>query len=119
MDKEVELLEWIEILQRYEGIIIVEGVKDKRALEKLGINNVHPLSGKPLFKVIEDISQKTKRAIILTDLDKEGKKLYGTLNSGLRKHGVTIDNRFREFLFTTRFRQIEGLTVCNPDPERP
>ena len=45
-------------------------------------------------------------------IDKEGKKLYGTLSSGLQNHGCRIDNRFREWLFkNTKLRQIEGLKL--------
>ena len=65
---------------------------------------------KPIYKIIEEVSEKTKEAVILTDLDKEGKKLFGKLNSGLSHHGVRVDNKFREFLFKkTKLRQIEGI----------
>ena len=48
--------------------------------------------------------------MILTDLDAEGKKLYARLNHDLQRHGVRVDNSFREFLFRhTSLRQIEGL----------
>ena len=43
-------------------------------------------------------------------MDKQGKELYGKLNSGLQQRGVKIDNNFRNFLFkNTKLRQIEGL----------
>jgi len=90
-------------------IIVVEGIKDKKALESLGIENIITLK-KPLYKVIEDIVETKKECIILTDLDKKGKELYGRLNSKLKQFGVKIDNRFREFLFKTKLRQIEGIS---------
>ena len=49
-------------------------------------------------------------SVMLVDLDKEGKKLYGRLRHDLMRHRVKIDDKFREFLFKeTKLRQIEGL----------
>ncbi|MBW2965769.1 toprim domain-containing protein [Candidatus Woesearchaeota archaeon] len=91
-----------------EKIVLVEGIKDKKALESLGIKNIITLK-KPLYKIIEDIIETKKECIILTDLDKKGKQLYSKLSSKLKQFGVKIDNRFREFLFKTKLRQIEGI----------
>lgn len=91
--------------------VIVEGKKDKVALGKIGIhNNVFVLNAKPLFVVAEEISKSYDEAAILTDLDREGKKLYGKLNTLLQRQGVRVDNRLRNLLFkSTRLRQIEGI----------
>lgn len=93
--------------------IIVEGPNDEKALREMGIpNTLYQLSKRPLFEVIEEVTSKEMKVIILTDLDKEGKKLYGILSSGLQNHGVEIDNRFREWLFkNSKVRQIEGLWI--------
>ena len=101
-------------------IIIVEGKKDRRALEKLGFKNIVELNKKPLFQIIEDISNKNKECDILTDLDKKGKELYGKLNSGLCRYGVKVDNKFREFLQkNTRLSHIEGLfNYLNKEQEK-
>ena len=105
-----EIMDYIGELKKNNKIVIVEGKKDKQALEQLGLGNIVTLSKKPIYKIIEEVSEKTKEAVILTDLDKEGKKLFGKLNSGLSHHGVRVDNKFREFLFKkTKLRQIEGI----------
>jgi len=105
-----EIQDFVDELKKSQKLIIVEGKKDKQALEKLGIKNIITLSKKPIFQIIEDISKKNKEVVILTDLDKQGKELFGKLNSGLSYHGVKVDNKFREFLFKeTKLRQIEGL----------
>jgi len=107
-----ELIEEIEKLKNSGCIIIVEGKKDKSALEKFGIENILTLSRKPLFSIIEDVVKKNKEVVILTDLDRKGKQLYGRLNSGLQKFGVKVNNTFREFLFReTKLRQIEGIVT--------
>jgi 5S rRNA maturation endonuclease (ribonuclease M5) len=90
-------------------LIIVEGKKDIIALTKFGINNVIEING-PLEIFSEKIAKKYKEIILLTDLDKEGKKLYSKLNSYLRQQGVNIDNEFRNFLLKkTKITQIESL----------
>lgn len=89
-------------------LVIVEGIKDRDALNSFGIVNVVVLN-KPLFAVVEDVASKVKAVVLLTDLDDEGKKLYSELSTGLQSRGVRIDNRLRELLFRTPLRHIEGL----------
>ncbi len=111
MEKTQELLEWLKKLKTSEKLIIVEGIKDKAALKKIGIPESRIIIlTKPIFAVAEDIASQTKQAIILTDLDAEGKKLYANLKRNLTRIGVQVDNRFREFLFkNSRLSHIEGI----------
>ena len=105
-----EIIENIEKLRNSSTLVIVEGIKDRLALEKLDLKNIITLNKRPLFEIVEEVSDNYKECAILTDLDKEGKKLFGKLNSGLSQHGVKVDNNLREFLFKkTKLRQIEGL----------
>lgn len=109
MDELKELLQWIEKLKQDNKLIIVEGKKDVRALAKLGITNTRPLKS-PLFNEVEQIAELVDECILLLDLDKEGKKIYGKMKKDLIKHGIKIDDNFREFLFKeTKLRQIEGI----------
>ena len=102
----------IEKIKESSILVIVEGKKDKIALEKLGIKNICTLSKKPLFQIVEEIADANTECIILTDLDKKGKELYAKLNSNLQRHGVKINNKLRDFLFKkTKLRQIEGMTA--------
>jgi 5S rRNA maturation endonuclease (ribonuclease M5) len=102
--------QWLEKLREEQPFVIVEGPKDRESLNKLGITDVITLRGKPLFKVVERTASLTDEVVILTDLDEEGKKIYGRLKADLQKHGVRIDDRFRHFLFKeTDLRQVEGL----------
>ena len=107
--------EFDQLLQKMldsDAAIIVEGKKDQAALEKLGIDSSHifVLNKQPIFVVTERVASYYKTAVILTDLDAEGKKLYGKLNTLLQQLGVKVDNSFRNFLFKqTKLRQIEGL----------
>ena len=111
MHKKIEELHsFIDKIKNSNILIIVEGKKDKIALQKLGIKNIVELNKKPLFQIVEDVANSNEECIILTDLDKEGKQLYSKLNSNLQKNGVKVNNKFREFLFKhTKLRQIEGM----------
>jgi 5S rRNA maturation endonuclease (ribonuclease M5) len=106
----LELDQWLAKLVEEQPVVLVEGAKDKASLLKLGLENVITLKGKPLFKVVERVASETDECLVLTDLDDEGKKLYGALRAGLQRHGVKVDDRFRHFLFKeTELRQLEGL----------
>jgi len=103
-----EIRELLEEVKEKKLLVIVEGIRDKRALGKLGVTNVVSLK-KPLFAVVEEIAHKEKEIVILTDLDDEGKKLYHSLSRDFQRHGVKINNKLREALFRTRLVHIEGL----------
>ena len=101
---------WLDKLKEEKKLIVVEGIKDKRALSMFGLDNIYQLERKPLYMVAEDIAFKAKEVILFVDLDSEGKKIFGKLNSWLQERGVKVDNSFREFLFrNTVLRQIEGM----------
>ncbi|MEK6984671.1 MAG: toprim domain-containing protein [Nanoarchaeota archaeon] len=113
MDKKLlDLNNFIEKIKNSKTLVIVEGKNDKAALQKLGIENVMELSKKPIFQIVEEISDSNEECIILTDLDKKGKEIYGKLNSNLQNNGIKINNQFRKFLFRhTKLRQIEGINT--------
>jgi len=110
MDELEELLNHIEKIRERNLIVIVEGIKDKKALNSFGIKRVKQISKRALYKVVEEVAENDKEAVILTDLDKAGKRLFAKLNHDLCQHGVRVNKKFREFLFRyTKLRQVEGL----------
>jgi 5S rRNA maturation endonuclease (ribonuclease M5) len=111
MNDREEMLEWLEKLKDSERLIIVEGVKDKKALINIGLQPERiVILDDAVFAVAEKVAERTKQAIILTDLDKEGKKLYANLKTNLTRIGVQVDNKFREFLFSNSdLSHIEGI----------
>jgi len=105
-----ELIKHIEQIKDRNLIVIVEGIKDKKALESFGIRRIKPISKRALYKVVEETAKNDKECVILTDLDKTGKRLFRLLNHDLSQNGVRVNKKFREFLFRyTKLRQIEGL----------
>ena len=110
MNSKEEFLGIVEEFKQNKIIVIVEGKKDAAALRQFGLNNILELSKKPLFAVVEEVSDNYKECAILTDLDKKGKELYGKLNRDLSQRGIKINDKLRNFLYrNTKIRQIEGL----------
>ena len=112
-----DLKSWVEELRNSSELIIVEGKKDKRALESLGVTNIIILN-KPLFEVVEKVSSSNTQCILLTDLDKKGKMLYAKLKKDLQRNGVKTNDSYRNFLYKhTNLSNIEGiLTYINRYP---
>ena len=52
---------WIRELRLCSKAIIVEGKKDKLALEHFGIYNVFTLTDRPLYDLVEEVSEKFKK----------------------------------------------------------
>ena len=101
--------EWVnQIAHDNSSLIIVEGKNDKKALNKLGIENVYSID-MPLYSLIETIAEKNKRVIILTDFDKQGKKLYFKIKHNLQRNGVKVNDKYRKFLSLCKIVHIEGL----------
>jgi 5S rRNA maturation endonuclease (ribonuclease M5) len=107
------LEEWVDKLKEADKTIVVEGIRDKIALRKLGIpgKRIVFLDG-PLYKIVENVCKREKDCILLLDLDREGKKLYSKLRHDLQRFGVKIDHKFREFLYKeTSITYIEKIKL--------
>jgi 5S rRNA maturation endonuclease (ribonuclease M5) len=105
----LDLEDWISKLKHSNKLILVEGKKDRAALNSLGIKNIIIIN-KPLFEVVEKIADSVTECILLTDLDPAGKKLYSYISRNLKRRGIKIDDRFRLYLYkNTKLRNIEGI----------
>ena len=111
-----EIEEVIEKIREEEPIIIVEGIKDKKALEAFQIKNIIILNGKDIWNRIEQTVEKNRKEtkerefLILTDFDKKGKELYGKIAKNLDKLGAKINKEYREFFQKkTKLSHVEGL----------
>ncbi|MEM3373815.1 MAG: toprim domain-containing protein [Candidatus Woesearchaeota archaeon] len=113
-----EIINEIEKIKTEDLLIIVEGKKDKKSLINLGIkeNNILTIK-KDIFSFTQEINIKLlkkkeknkKEIVILTDLDKEGKKLYSKIKENIEKEHIKVNNKLREMLLKSELKQIEGL----------
>ncbi len=106
-----ELLSEIENAKSNSYLIIAEGKKDRAALENLGLKNIFVLNetSKSICEKIEEISGKAKEVVIMTDIDKEGKKIYFLMKKAFSQMNVKINNKIRELLIKLKISHVEGL----------
>ncbi|MFW9779894.1 MAG: toprim domain-containing protein [Candidatus Heimdallarchaeota archaeon] len=83
-----------------DAIIIVEGTRDRQTLQELGILNLVVVKGGKSVDEVIDLIDERKRVIILTDFDKEGKRLRREFKRRIQRHkGIIIDSFARHFLY--------------------
>lgn len=112
MSQPEELVTLLEELNQQGISVIVEGRKDQKALQELGIDGKRIITcTKPSYKIIELLLQhKVEEVAILTDLDRQGKKLYHRLQSDCIRWGIKINNKLRLYLLQeTPLQHLEGL----------
>ncbi|WP_406656265.1 toprim domain-containing protein [Methanolobus sp. ZRKC2] len=112
--KRLESIEEIidELLQLAEegNVIIVEGKRDVRALNKLGINGHFEMATHhSLSNFCEDITNTGKGIIILTDWDRRGNMLMSNLVNHFHSLGVNPDVRIRERLKSIVQKEIKDV----------
>lgn len=90
--------------------VIVEGKKDKLALESLGVKNVIQLNqGGSILEVIEALAD-FPSIVILTDMDRAGKVLRKKILRYFKLYGIYENKKPREFFAQMRLSHIEGLS---------
>jgi 5S rRNA maturation endonuclease (ribonuclease M5) len=76
---------------------VVEGIKDKDQLKKLGLKKVFTISGKPFFMLVEKIKKENlDEVVILTDYDHEGEKKAKELTKLFQLNGVFVNKKIRD-----------------------
>ena len=79
--------------------VIVEGVNDRIALRRIGLNGKISLFKSSRMKLEDFVCQiDSQRAIVLTDFDKEGQELAGRLMQELEHQGISVNNAIRKEL---------------------
>jgi 5S rRNA maturation endonuclease (ribonuclease M5) len=115
--KKETLFREIERIKKEKFLFIVEGKKDKIALEELGLKNIFVLneSGKSIFMKIDELSEialkKKFKCVILTDFDKKGRKLNNMIKRIFLERGIKSNNKFRNLLLKTNLSHIEGINT--------
>ncbi len=94
--------------------LIIEGVKDKKALEKIGISADFFLLNRyrrSLHECAEEIAENHDQAFLFLDQDPKGKKLTAVLRKYLRECRVKANTKLaRRLLLLAKTDKIEGLS---------
>jgi 5S rRNA maturation endonuclease (ribonuclease M5) len=109
MKSELEALEGLlQELREDPRPKLVEGEKDKKALERLGIRNIVLIQPVSLAKVAGEVGSDV---ILLTDYDRRGELMAQRLAELLHNEGVRVDVSYRrELRQLTGIRQVEEIT---------
>ena len=91
-----ELKEIIDDLKKDRRKKLVEGKKDKEALNKLGIKQIETINTKPLREITR--KENEKEVILLTDFDREGKSKSSQLIRLYRAEGIKTDLNYKKQL---------------------
>jgi len=91
-----ELERVIQEMEDFVDAIIVEGIRDKEALEELGITKeIVMCSSKPDTEFVDYLSSRHKKVTILTDYDRAGKEFNKKLSVRLERAGIKVENQYR------------------------
>ena len=110
---EEEIKALLEKIKAEDSLIIVEGKKDRAALEGLGIEGDFFLLSSQrtsFYESAEKIASKYDKVLLFLDLDKEGRKLSNTIKKYLGELGVKVDSSLGKRLLRLGDTQfVEGL----------
>ncbi|MCK5038542.1 MAG: toprim domain-containing protein [Thermoplasmata archaeon] len=107
-----EILDLIEELANQSDVpIIVEGRKDVRALEKLGIEGLIIVlnDGLSIIDTCTKLSEDHKKAIILTDWDRKGGQLARLLMDALEANGMKYNTDIRAGISRLSKKDIKDI----------
>lgn len=95
--------------------IIVEGMRDERALRSLGVSGpVIMASRRPALELAEDAAQRYEAIVVLTDWDLKGDEMALKIEQHLRSAGVRADVEIRsrlKKLVRKEIKDVESLSL--------
>jgi len=95
--------------------IIVEGLRDERALRSLGVSGpVIMASRRPALELAEDAARRYGSIVVLTDWDLKGDEMALKIEQHLRSAGVRADMEIRsrlKKLVRKEIKDVESLSL--------
>ncbi len=97
------------------AVIIVEGMRDERALRALGISGpVIMASRRPALELAEDAARRYREIVVLTDWDLKGDEMALKIDQYLRSAGSRPDMDIRsrlKKLVKKEIKDVESLSL--------
>jgi 5S rRNA maturation endonuclease (ribonuclease M5) len=91
--------------------LLVEGKRDREALERIGMRNKIFLINMRPDRLCERVSKVADEAVVLTDFDEAGEKLCKRVEESLRSYNVLpnmeMRRKFRYLLGVYNFEEID------------
>lgn len=109
-------------------LLIVEGKRDAKALNTLGLKNILAINGRPLTAIVDRVAglmanhkahtgggvageEGISDIIVLTDFDREGRHIAARLSRLLRAHRIHPNQRLRSRIMNFGFNMIEDIKM--------
>ena len=87
--------------------VVVEGKKDEKALQSLGVKNIIKIAGERNLHEIPFTLNRDKEIVILTDFDKAGRKLASRANNVFKAHRFRVNASLRKRFMVLGKTRIE------------
>jgi len=94
----LDLTSLFEELETVADAVVVEGVRDVRALRGLGFRGRVEMCSRVGVSdgdLVEGLAQSSGAVVILTDFDEEGRRMNRRLSRLLERRGVRVERRLR------------------------
>jgi len=96
-------------------LVVVEGERDEQALRALGVKcEILRASGVKRVELVNAISKRRKRVVLLLDHDREGLKIKNALLPLLESEGVKVEYELGDLLF----KVLGGRVKCVEEVKR-
>ena len=113
LEKLEDVIQDIKQMSDEGAVIIVEGPRDRRALQELGITGAIRLgTQKSLLVFCEEVARTYDKVIVLTDWDGKGDKLAALMETYFKAADVEVNMDIRnkiKNLVKKRIKDIESL----------
>ncbi len=92
-----------------DDTVVVEGIRDKKVLDRLGFSDVRKINGS-----LYDFAMKFSGSVlVMTDFDPEGEKIAKKLSVLLTKAGCRVErakrNKLRRLFIKNKVNTVEGM----------
>lgn len=91
-----------------ESAVLVEGKRDREALQRYGIRHIFTLESKR-FTDLPDLLEGFEKVILLFDLDKQGERIEKKVKEILSREGYILIEDFREELRALGITFVEEI----------
>ncbi|MEM5812206.1 MAG: toprim domain-containing protein [Candidatus Aenigmatarchaeota archaeon] len=121
MNKKIDIEEIESVLEKLKGnILIVEGKKDYDALRGLGLTHIVKVNSRHVIKVVEEAvslrkKHKNRQVIVLTDFDREGRKLASRITLLLQSRKIHANSRIRRDVMRLGISRIEEMSCLRAE----
>ena len=114
LEKLEDVIQEVKLMSNEGAVIVVEGPRDKKALQELGITGDILLgTQKSLLVFCEEVARMYDNVIVLTDWDKKGDKLATLMETYFKGADVKVNMDLRKKIKSLVLKRIKDIESLN------